>query len=1345
MSTTESVEDELSLTVDVDVKKADYITDWDGDERKLVQQVATHDDDVDKAMEMVEGWDRWPMPVMVIIGRTQEGQRVVLLNTEVRPYFYVPIEEFDAELESNQKVTSIEHGHEDPNGRNMVRVYTRIPGDVPKLRDEYDHHEADIMFPQRFLIDTGIEDGVEIPVEHATEYPTQISLDEMQPTECNAQSRVCFCDIEVDDEPGFPDQDVAEQEITSITVYDSYEEDYVVYMYHPDTPDITHEEAEVHVFDNEQDMLEEFILYMHRRRFDIMTGWNFDDFDARYIVNRLDFISELYEDSKLDKNLFSLLGSAYDEGYFGAKVKGTVVFDMLRAYKNTEFSELESYSLDYVAQKELGDRKIEDNRDLYKIWKNEPQKFANYNVKDVELTVRLEEEQGIIKFYEEIADYVGGRLKDCIGIHNAVDIKILREVYDKWAVPSGAQAEGMDFEGGEVFDPISGIKKNVIVLDLKSLYPMCMKTLNAGINTKDPDGELTAANGVSFSTDQTALVVDIIDELLEKRQKFKDKRDKHKDGSQHHIVYDRKQGAVKVIMNCFSGDTEVATPDGIRNIKEIEVGDEVYSINPDTHDLEVKPVVDATTQDNEYNELKHIETSDTDFKITPNHRMFVENKHRDSPTDRSFIEHYQDLSDGYTYQIPSHNPKGGEGVDKFSLLDFGVGRLWLDVDVHGRTFRSEIPSELNYNIEYSKNRASYKIDDIQIYQKHKDVIDRFENTLKIQYGDRHASIPVEYDMDNWLELMGWYISEGCTHHVESNSQQGIGSYSGESKRIQISQQIKKNVTNINQLVSSMGINYTSHSNGIDVSNTILYKWFKENCGTDSYDKQIPEWVFKRDLSVDQYKKLLKALVRGDGQVQNATKVRYSTMSDKLKEDVVKLAILCGYKPKVKSGDGGIWRIFISKDNGSFKKSKTESIEHDGKVHCITVEDNHTVLAGSNGKFQWTGNTLYGVLGWSSFRLADEDVGAAVTSTGRSVIKFSEEVVEAEGYDVIYGDTDSIMLELGDGVTEEEAIDIGKDLEEMLNDAYDDFAKEEFNADEHFFEMEFEKLYKRYFQAGKKKRYAGHITYKEGEHLDKLDTVGFETERADYCQVAKTFLEEVLSLLVRGGDLRDLHELVTTTFEKVRGGDYDFTNLGIASSISQDFDSYDNKTQGVKGAEYANKHLNDSITPGDKPKKYFIKSIGRSSEFGKEKPVPPRDGDGNMFVAVSNPSVIPDVWKIDWDVLIEKQFEAPLQRVLEGTNWNYNEVLTGDRRPRLDEFESSNESASVVTSVEDEVLEEAIDGQTDDEFTEDLEDVDRDVLKDALEAVKGEDEDVDKIIEANFTGPEGDEYELDRFV
>jgi DNA polymerase I len=145
------------------------------------------------------------------------------------------------------------------------------------------------------------------------------------------------------------------------------------------------------------------------------------------------------------------------------------------------------------------------------------------------------------------------------------------------------------------------------------------------------------------------------------------------------------------------------------------------------------------------------------------------------------------------------------------------------------------------------------------------------------------------------------------------------------------------------------------------------------------------------------------------------------------------------------------------------------------------------------------NSLYGVLGWDRFRLYDREMGAAVTATGRDVIKYTEAVVQDQGYEVVYGDTDSVMLEFGDISAENPddaksvlsclrekypekndaelkklyaTVEKGFELERIINESYDQFASEELNATEHRFEIEFEKLYRRFFQAGKKKRYAG---------------------------------------------------------------------------------------------------------------------------------------------------------------------------------------------------------------------------------------------------------------------------------
>jgi DNA polymerase elongation subunit (family B) len=100
------------------------------------------------------------------------------------------------------------------------------------------------------------------------------------------------------------------------------------------------------------------------------------------------------------------------------------------------------------------------------------------------------------------------------------------------------------------------------------------------------------------------------------------------------------------------------------------------------------------------------------------------------------------------------------------------------------------------------------------------------------------------------------------------------------------------------------------------------------------------------------------------------------------------------------------------------------------------------------------------------------MGSAVTATGREVIRYTEEVVSGMNYQIVYGDTDSVMLELGGDVTKEEAVEKSFDIEERVNESYDEFAEDRLGAEEHRFEIEFEKLYRRFFQAGKKKRYAG---------------------------------------------------------------------------------------------------------------------------------------------------------------------------------------------------------------------------------------------------------------------------------
>ena len=962
---TQSVTTKGTEAVSVDIKKVDYtIQDWE-DTKEQKEEIQENARKPDEIIESIEDHGSGLRPVIHILGRTSSGTRVHLRVHGVRPYFYAPHNEFDESITDDGKVTGFEKGHTNIQGDHVVKIFTRIPGDVPKLRDRFDHHEADILFPNRFLIDSGIEDAIEIPTEHAGPEPTDICLDEITPVESNTDTRICFCDIEVDESDGFPNEEKAESEVTCITTYDNYLEEYTTFLYHPELPDVTHDEATVKIYTDESRMLRAFSDYIVTRDFDAITGWNFTDFDARYIVNRLDRLNDQDTPVDVGKDDISNLDSAYDDGWFGAKIKGMAVVDLLRAYKNLQFSELDSYSLEDVAQEELGTGKIKDNRDLHVLWEEDPQKLVDYNYKDVMLTVELEKKQDIIKFYEEIANYVGGRLAEVVDASKAVDIVVLRAVNGRWAVPSAGNVETEEFEGAKVFDPITGVKDNVVVLDLKSLYPMSMKTINAGPETKDPNGELVAPNGVRFSNDEDAVVVEIIDDMLEERQKYKDLRDQYDPDSEQYKIYDRKQSAVKVVMN----------------------------------------------------------------------------------------------------------------------------------------------------------------------------------------------------------------------------------------------------------------------------------------------------------------------------------------------------------------------------------------------------------------------TLYGVLGWDRFRLQDREMGAAVTAVGREVIKFTEEVVEDMGYESVYGDTDSVMIhidEFDEGilmdedarkrVLDEHGVDtfdelrekfedtagemtddefdklkftliIGFEMEKRINDRYDTFAKEELNADEHFFKIEFEKLYRKFFQAGKKKRYAGHITWKEGKASDSLDIVGFEYKRSDYSEAAKGLMERAFEHILLGGTLEDLSEDVNTVIDKLKNLEYDPDEFGIPASVTKNFDEYDSPTVAVKGSMYANEQFDAGIQPGDKPKMNYVKRILPNDDGEIEYPMPDPDKSKTQPCCWMNFSDIPDVVQWDWDKYIEAQIEGPLKRILVGTDWTWQEVISGQRQPKLGEYEFEDEAdddgAGVITVGEptDDEEEDDPEPQYDDEWERERAEA-KEKLSKAQEALDGWDSDDD---------------------
>ena len=157
------------------------------------------------------------------------------------------------------------------------------------------------------------------------------------------------------------------------------------------------------------------------------------------------------------------------------------------------------------------------------------------------------------------------------------------------------------------------------------------------------------------------------------------------------------------------------------------------------------------------------------------------------------------------------------------------------------------------------------------------------------------------------------------------------------------------------------------------------------------------------------------------------------------------------------------------------------------------------------------NSFYGVLGSSGCRFFNPQLASSITKRGHQIIQQTKVLIEKQGYPVIYGDTDSVFVLLGDNKSEKSCLAIGKELQAHLNIWWREHLREEFELDSNL-EIEFETHYLRFLmptirgaEKGSKKRYAGMIN-KKGK--DVMIFKGLETVRTDWTPLAREFQQEL---------------------------------------------------------------------------------------------------------------------------------------------------------------------------------------------------------------------------------------------
>ena len=363
-----------------------------------------------------------------------------------------------------------------------------------------------------------------------------------------SQIKLVTLDIETTAEKGFPDVESASEEILAITIQDYTTKQITTWGVKPfvnKQKNVTYRYCST-----EQQLLSDFINYWMQDVPDVVTGWNIQLFDIPYICKRLNRVLG----EKLMKRFsnWGLVteGKIFIQGreHVTFDVGGLTQLDYLDLYKKFTYKAQESYRLDYIAEVELGQKKLDHSefdtfKDFYtKGW----QKFIEYNIVDVELVDRLEDKMKLIELaltmaYDAKVNYADVfyqvRMWDNI-IYNYLKKR------DIVIPPKIRSDKNEKYAGAYVKEPIPGKYDWVVSFDLNSLYPHLImqynispetllderhptatvdRILNEEINFELYKDNAVCANGAMYRKDVRGFLPELMDKMYGDRVIFKKK------------------------------------------------------------------------------------------------------------------------------------------------------------------------------------------------------------------------------------------------------------------------------------------------------------------------------------------------------------------------------------------------------------------------------------------------------------------------------------------------------------------------------------------------------------------------------------------------------------------------------------------------------------------------------------------------------------------------------------------------------------------------------------------------------------------------------------------------------
>ena len=418
-------------------------------------------------------------------------------------------------------------------------------------------------------------------------------------------------DIEVASDDGFPTPEAAAYPVISIALKSSQSSVYQVWglgEYDPEKceVDMHGDLIQYHFCKSEEELLAKFLGYWSKNYPDVITGWNSRFFDIPYIVNRIRIIAGEEYVNKLSpwKQVNTRNQNIMGREQFGYELVGIQQADYLELFKKFGYSYgmQESYKLDHIGYVVLGDNKLsyEEHGSLHTLYKNDHQKFIDYNIKDVQLVDRIDQKMGLISLALTMAYKGGVNVSDTMGTTNIWESIIYRRLLSKNIISPINQIDGISYSvlgstelkdgnkalniaGGYVKDPQVGSHDWVVSFDLNSLYPNIIVQQNISPETlvhqeRRPQGVkyymnhdrtkqiskdfAVCSSGVMFHKDKQGIVPELIVDYYAERTVIKKKMlkaqsayEKTKDKALESEINQlhNNQMAIKILLNSLYG------------------------------------------------------------------------------------------------------------------------------------------------------------------------------------------------------------------------------------------------------------------------------------------------------------------------------------------------------------------------------------------------------------------------------------------------------------------------------------------------------------------------------------------------------------------------------------------------------------------------------------------------------------------------------------------------------------------------------------------------------------------------------------------------------------------------